>query len=70
MKYEKDKEDKRIAREMRIVDRYGNELLGAISFDTDTGIVEVLEPKDYVSGPLVKRQKYHPEAMARPSLSK
>jgi hypothetical protein len=65
MKYEKDKEDKRVSNIMKVVDAYGNEITGAISFDTDTGIVEVWEPENYGDGgKLVKRTKYHPNAMA------
>ena len=66
MKYEKDKEDKRVAREMGFYDRFGNEIDRCISFDSDTGIAVVWEPEDGPGGhgPMVKREKYHPEAIA------
>lgn len=54
MKYEKTKEHKRVAQTMTFLDRFGNEIPGAISWDSETGIAVVYEAEDG-HGPMVKR---------------
>jgi hypothetical protein len=65
LKYEKNKEDERVARTMFIYDKFGNEIPGAISYDTDTGIVVVHEPENGPGGKgrLINMEKYHPGGM-------
>ena len=63
MKFEKDKEDRRVSRTMTFVDRYGTELKNFTSYDTDTGIAVVFEPDAGPNGHgnLIKREKFHPQ---------
>jgi len=48
------------------VDRFGIEIDRAISFDDSTAVVVVYEPEDGPGGkgPIIKREKFHPQRMA------
>jgi hypothetical protein len=65
MKIDKELEHPHVARTMRFLDGYGNEIPNAISFDDSTKIVMVWEPLDGPNGKgrMVKKQKFHPNAI-------
>lgn len=62
MKFNEEREDKKLAPHIRYVDVYGNVIPGIL--DTDTNIAVVWEPRDVVDGPRVKKEKFMPGAHA------
>jgi hypothetical protein len=65
MKIDKELEDKRVARTIRYLDGYGNEIPNAISFDDTSNIVIVCEPIDGPNGKgrMVKKEKFFPQCI-------